>query len=1014
MSPDNVQTDWRGTYLQCRPHALPFRAIFQEYRLRRRSDLVALITKHLRPTELNEESLFKSLDDAVLRSETAYVNLESAKQRLQDTEGLEKICWQQDIPLKKILHDLKGTALCLSGGGIRSASYCLGTLEGLARYSEGLNQQCSVRIDSHEKPLLQGLDYLSTVSGGGYIGSWLTAWIYRKASDDCQHPRPCEETYHQAVRGLAGRQPSTSADPGPRPIRHLRDYTSFLAPKLGLSLDTWALIAIVLRNLLVNWLMIIPWLLTLVALPQTLSYFMTDTAGAFSLRSETLLWLAAALFFFGSLTAVIRMPSRQERKPLPKQNREPYIVFSFFVLPLFLASLALAEVRLGQPPPYQFNWRHFNVLFAIGICCFGLVAIFLFVSYRRHLKTILVPKPKSIALLLWRAFEFASVALLVAVVTALVLLGVAIFPGNSILNLPTGKSAFVLFSIPVILAVLLASSSLFSGLVGLFEDEIDREWWGRAGGLLIFLIVGWLTAFALTSYGPMWVGTWSKHLGVLLTGTAAGGMGLAAGASGITSAGTRAVKSSQIGTTGKFLSKYHLLVPALCTIGLLVIGIEMTELERYLALVSADSYLVHYLQTATAPWFGCLLSTSFLGHTSILLAAFIGALLSNWFININIFSLHGMYRMRLMRAFLGASNFRRRPDDFVNFDPTDTPLEAVLPACQGVPLHIINSTLNLVGTQELAWQQRKAESFTFSPVLCGGWRIGYVPTSMYAGREGPSLATAMAISGAAFNPNMGYHSSPLVTLLMTMFNVRLGWWLPNPARANTKEEHGRAVLTDKGKRFLRKNGPTIALEPLIKEALGRTDSTSDWIELTDGAHFENLALYEMVLRRCRQIIVVDVGADPDYQFEDLGNALRKIQIDLGIPIRFAALNMRKQPSSANLYCAVAKIEYKCADIFPDSPPPEDGELVYIKASLTGEEPPDIRQYAATHPSFPHETTANQFFTESQFESYRHLGSYVIDQIVQRGIHNGQLQDQPLSLGVNMHSFYRTATAYSDS
>jgi hypothetical protein len=283
---------------------------------------------------------------------------------------------------------------------------------------------------------------------------------------------------------------------------------------------------------------------------------------------------------------------------------------------------------------------------------------------------------------------------------------------------------------------------------------------------------------------------------------------------------------------------------------------------------------------------------------------------------------------------------------------------------------------------------------------------------MYGGRQGLSLATAMAISGAAFNPNMGYHSSPLVTLLMTFFNVRLGWWLPNPACADTQDEHGRAMPTEKGKRFLRKNGPTVALEPLLKEALGKTDSTSNWIELTDGAHFENLGLYEMVLRRCRRIIVVDVGADPEYQFEDLGNALRKIEIDLGIPIRFERQpNMEKERSLNSLYCAVAKIDYECADRFAD-PNVAYGELVYIKASLRGDEPPDIRQYAATHSTFPHETTANQFFNESQFESYRHLGSLVVDQIVEKGIHEAHLRDRQPQLGVDMESFSQTAEAYA--
>ena len=93
-----------------------------------------------------------------------------------------------------------------------------------------------------------------------------------------------------------------------------------------------------------------------------------------------------------------------------------------------------------------------------------------------------------------------------------------------------------------------------------------------------------------------------------------------------------------------------------------------------------------------------------------------------------------------------------------------------------------------------------------------------------------------------------------------------------------------------------------------------TDDTYRWIELTDGAHFENFGLYEMVLRRCHNIVVVDAGADPDCQFEDLGNALRKIQIDLGIPIRFNdGIKMKAGAKPDNRYCAVATIDYGCVD-----------------------------------------------------------------------------------------------------
>ena len=72
----------------------------------------------------------------------------------------------------------------------------------------------------------------------------------------------------------------------------------------------------------------------------------------------------------------------------------------------------------------------------------------------------------------------------------------------------------------------------------------------------------------------------------------------------------------------------------------------------------------------------------------------------------------------------------------------------------------------------------------------------------------------------------------------------------------------------------------------MSEALGNTNDTGNFIQVSDGGHFENLALYEMVMRRCHRIVVVDGGADPKFELEDLGNAVRKVRIDLGIQIEF--------------------------------------------------------------------------------------------------------------------------------
>ncbi len=110
------------------------------------------------------------------------------------------------------------------------------------------------------------------------------------------------------------------------------------------------------------------------------------------------------------------------------------------------------------------------------------------------------------------------------------------------------------------------------------------------------------------------------------------------------------------------------------------------------------------------------------------------------------------------------------------------------------PYPILNCALNLVGGRDLAWQERKASSFVFTPKYCGydvdravlskdreQRSEGFVATrDFYQPGGGPRIGTAMAISGAAANPSMGRSSSPALTFLMTVFNVRLGWWIGNP------------------------------------------------------------------------------------------------------------------------------------------------------------------------------------------------------------------------------------------
>jgi len=169
------------------------------------------------------------------------------------------------------------------------------------------------------------------------------------------------------------------------------------------------------------------------------------------------------------------------------------------------------------------------------------------------------------------------------------------------------------------------------------------------------------------------------------------------------------------------------------------------------------------------------------------------------------------------------------------------------------------------------------------------------------------------------------------------------------------------------------------VRPLIAEGFGLTDDQNPYVYLSDGGHFENLALYEMVLRRCHYIVVSDGSQDPDCAFDDLGGALRKIRVDMGVPITIEKITIYSRKSDkVGKYCAVGKIHYSAVD--GGDPAKVDGTLIYIKPAICGGEPADVFNYTQQSKLFPHESTADQFFSETQFESYRMLGLHTVEQI----------------------------------
>jgi hypothetical protein len=286
--------------------------------------------------------------------------------------------------------------------------------------------------------------------------------------------------------------------------------------------------------------------------------------------------------------------------------------------------------------------------------------------------------------------------------------------------------------------------------------------------------------------------------------------------------------------------------------------------------------------------------------------------------------------------------------------------------------------MNLSQGKNLAWQERKAASFALSPLYCGftfSRDLGdpfapgalqrpesyYRPTRQYAvedpGREEPgfSLGMALATSGAAVSPEMGRETQPVRAFLLTLFNARLGRWSPNPKRSAWREA-----------------SPNFGVTCLLEELFGFANEERDFVYLSDGGHFENTALYELVRRRLRKIVCVDAGADPERSFADLGNAIHKCRVDFGVEIDIDLVPLRaRQPGALPVAAfAIGRILYPGTSV--------EGVLIVVKPTLVRArgEPIDVQAYAEQNPDFPQQTTADQFFNESQFESYRRLGLFV--------------------------------------
>jgi hypothetical protein len=865
------------------------------------------------------------------------------------------------------------SAICLSGGGIRSAIFGLGGLMALDKAS-----------------LIQKFDYLSTVSGGGYIGAWLSKLL--KVIGDSN-----VDTKTQVFASIRQQETAVNAFDGssdrkefePAALQFLRENSSYITPRKGvLSGDTWSLVAIYIRNLLLNWAILIPLLAAALATP------LWFVGLAEAIHSRPL--LVVLTIVFGSLALIYPtivpgfkdvIQDGAQRKTLPDNERAkqdfeeramsvPY--FLLLRLMPFAAALFFFTVWVskktgqgfGDPHPIRpvtSQWLGGIIGVGFGCTALALLVISIVVSVRRRgvLKKRLDPK---LALGLFFLQTFASLCAVPSCVFLVPHLG--------------GTHLWFYAWFPVLATVTyLLTGTIFAGLVDPLVQDDNREWWARSAGYFLLFAAFWLilgtvcvgipqltqivnfdpgacpggVSFAVSGFKLQ---SFSSALGVFMLF----GSGALAYATRLETEIAETIKLLGI-SAASFRKVAFATAITLFSATLAIIAIFLT-----LELAYGLNYLFVYLSrffgsnwpypAAEATWCWLFITTLLLGLFSVLLSLPI---------NINRFSAHIAYRNRLVRTFLGASHIQRTYNPFTGFSKTDNiPLYLLMenqitqqmiceagerkishtPEPSQRPLHILCAAVNVAQGERLAWQERKALSFTFSGLLCGGSVFGYRPSEQFGGPRGLSLGTAVAVSGAAANSGMGFYSSPLKSFLLTLLNARLGWWLGNPSHAD---------------QWLRES-PLLAVGPLFAELFSLTNRTTSWLNVSDGGHFDNTGIYEMLQRKCRRILLFDAETSR----KGISNASRRARVDLNADIRLEA------KAEGTLPIERYRIHY-----YDNSGNVSSTGLLFRVYPALGDPSRwssfENAYYKMVDSAFPDDTLANQFFTETLFESYRTLG-----------------------------------------
>ncbi len=458
-----------------------------------------------------------------------------------------------------------------------------------------------------------------------------------------------------------------------------------------------------------------------------------------------------------------------------------------------------------------------------------------------------------------------------------------------------------------------------------------------------------------------------------------------------------------------------------------------------------------------------LRETNPIGFENIYYYVFLGIIifLVGFFTNPNALSFHRFWRNQLTETYLNfaGQNHNIQLKDLARMGSNNEKDYIA-------PYPLINTCLNLQAINDAKFEGTKTNDyFLLSPLYCGAKLTGYVPTKDTSGYKDLTLPAATTISAAAVNPGMGRYSNKFLSVIMTMMNARLGFWINNPLKLNNKL-------------------PVWWPQYFYYELFSKIGTNNKMLNISDGGHIENLAVYELLRRQCKLIIAVDAGADPDFSFSDLENLTIRARNELGLAIIFRKGEtpeevIRPRPSHgySRKRFAVADVyqiweEIELVDDYGNCIKDEDDQsiealinyrykdeeepievaieikgkvssymkermvtiaqayverkfssnkikgldalkistLVYVKSSVTAPmgKPKISRsenlkygtyKYKIYHPSFPHESTSDQFFDRVQWEAYYQLGQHIAADVL--GLKNFDAYDDEQYVGQRM-------------